>query len=105
MKAKHESRRGAELLAGRVSQPAAAEALDALQPLETTRSREALLNALQTGVGFHNADLSPEERCIVEAAFRRGEVKVLVSTSTLAVGLNLPAQSVFITAEKWRYWA
>ena len=103
VKAKHESRRGAELLAMRVDLPAATEALDALRPLEPTRSRDALLETLAHGVAFHNADLRPEERAIAERAFRTGEAKVMVSTSTLAVGLNLPAQNVFLTADKWRY--
>ena len=103
VKAKHESRRGAELLARRVALPAATEALEALQRLEATRARDSLLETLAAGVAFHNADLAPEERRIVERAFRCGEVKVMVSTSTLAVGMNLPAQNVFLSADKWRY--
>ena len=103
VKSKHESRRGAELLAQRVQLPAAEEALEALRDGEGTRARDCLLDTLSQGVGFHNADLAPEERRIVEEAFRAGEVKVIVSTSTLAVGLNLPARNVFLTAEKWQY--
>lgn len=103
MKAKHESRRWAEHLATRIDLPAAQSAIDALRLLEPTRSRTILLETMARGVAFHNADLAPDERRIVEEAFRSGELKVLVSTSTLAVGLNLPAQNVFITAEKWRY--
>jgi helicase len=103
VRAKHEARRGAELLATRVELPAADTAIEALQHLEATRARDSLLSTLNSGVAFHNADLSPEERRIVEQAFRAGEVKVMVSTSTLAVGLNMPAQNVFLSAEKWRY--
>lgn len=103
VKAKHEARHGAALLAGRVDGPAAEEAMAALRGLERTRARDALLETLAHGVAFHNADLAPPERKVVEAAFRAGEVRVLVSTSTLAVGLNLPAQNVFLSAEKWRY--
>ena len=103
VKAKHESRRGAALLAGRVALPAAHHTVEALRGLEPTRSRAALLDTLNHGVAFHNADLSPDERHCVEEGFRAGEVRLLVSTSTLAVGLNLPAQNVFITPDKWRY--
>ncbi len=103
VKAKHESRRGAELLARRVDLGPARDATAALRGLEATRSRNALLETMNTGVAFHNADLSPEERRIVEQAFRSGEIRVLVSTSTLAIGMNLPAQNVFIAPEKWRY--
>ncbi|MFP4192003.1 MAG: DEAD/DEAH box helicase [Candidatus Hydrogenedentota bacterium] len=103
VKARRESRLGAERLAERLDEPAAAEAIEALRGLESTHSRECLLNTLNSGVAFHNADLAPEERHVVEEAFRRGEVKALVSTSTLAQGLNLPARNVFLSTDKWRY--
>jgi helicase len=103
VKAKHESRRGAELLSHQISAAPASEAIASLRRMEPTRSRDYLLETLNVGVAFHNADLSPEERRIVERAFRSGEVRIMVSTSTLAVGMNLPAQNVFIASEKWRY--
>lgn len=103
VKSRHESRRGAELLAQRIHGEAAAEAIDALRECEPTRSRDCLMETLAQGVGFHNADLSPGERAIVERAFRRGEIRVMVSTATLAKGLNLPAHNVFMIPEKWRY--
>ncbi len=103
VKAKHEARHGAELLAQRVNAPSATHALEKLKDIEPTCARETLETTLASGVGFHSTDLTPEERRIVEAAFRAGEIRVMVSTSTLAVGLNLPARNVFITAEKWCY--
>lgn len=103
VKAKHESRRGAELLAQRLALPAAEHTIARLQALENTHSRDKLLETLANGIAFHNADLSPEERRIVEDGFRQGEIKAMVSTSTLAIGLNLPAQNVFMTSEKWQY--
>jgi ATP-dependent DNA helicase len=103
VKAKHESRRGAELLADRIDLPPSTTAIEELQALEATHSRDALLNTLAHGVGFHNADLSCDERRAVEEGFRRGEVGVLVSTSTLAMGMNLPAQNVFLATDKWHY--
>ena len=47
---------------------------------------------------FHNADLDLTERLEVEAAFtkREGGLRVLISTSTLAWGRNLPARNVVI---------
>ena len=103
VKARHEAWHGAERLAARLNLPAATHALEELRELEATHAREALMQTLSCGVGFHNADLRPQERRLVEKAFRHDEVRVLVSTSTLATGLNLPAQNVFIAAEKWRY--
>ncbi|GMW01740.1 MAG: hypothetical protein AMXMBFR84_28770 [Candidatus Hydrogenedentota bacterium] len=103
VKAKAETRNGAHVLAQRVSSTPASEALVAMQRLEATHSRDMLMETLAHGVAFHNADLSRDERVIVENAFRSGEVKALVATSTLAVGLNLPAQNVFITTDKWQF--
>ncbi len=47
---------------------------------------------------FHNADLDLDERLETEQAFskREGGLRVLVSTSTLAWGRNLPARNVVI---------
>ena len=47
-------------------------------------------------VAFHHAGLSPGDRQIVEELFLSGRIKVLVSTSTLAMGVNLPAHLVII---------
>lgn len=103
VKAKHESRLAAEKIARRLDCRAASKAVAALRELEPTRSRDTLLEILNTGVAYHNADLSPDERRAVEQAFRAGEIRVLVSTSTLAQGMNLPARNVFIFPDKWRY--
>jgi len=35
-----------------------------------------------SGIAFHNSDLSPEEREIVERYFRSGAIRALFSTST-----------------------
>lgn len=103
VRAKHDSRRGADRIAAQTDLPSAERAIAALHALEATRSRDALIAVLEHGVAFHNSDLSPEERHIVEEAFRDGEALIMVSTSTLAVGLNLPARNVFVTTEKWCY--
>jgi len=103
MKSKHECRTGAFTLARSVALPAAEDAIEGLRACESTHSRDALIDTLEHGVAFHNADLSPAERRIVEAAFRKGDARIMVSTSTLAVGLNLPAHNVFIAPDKWQF--
>lgn len=56
-----------------------------------------LSNKGETAV-FHNADLDFTERQEIEKSFkqRSGGLRVLVSTSTTAIGVNLPARNVII---------
>ncbi len=77
-------------------------ALAEMNSLEESVSREMLLQTLQQGVAVHNADLSWEERDIIERYTRQGEIRVLCTTSTLAVGLNLPVKNAVIAPKRWK---
>ena len=59
-------------------------------------SNESLRTLTHDGIAFHHAGLSRGDRSRVETLFRRGAVSVLVSTTTLAWGVNLPARCVII---------
>ncbi|XP_050284269.1 DExH-box ATP-dependent RNA helicase DExH12-like [Quercus robur] len=55
-----------------------------------------LKDLLPYGFAIHHAGLARADRQLVEELFSDGHVQVLVSTATLAWGVNLPAHSVII---------
>ena len=56
----------------------------------------ALQELLPYGFGCHHAGMARVERSTVEELFADGHIQVLVSTATLAWGVNLPAHTVII---------
>jgi replicative superfamily II helicase len=94
----------ARILADRTNLPPVTEALEELTEQEETHAREALRLTLGSAVAFHNADLSREERSLVERHFRTGRIRALFSTSTLAMGMNLPEKNVVLEGQKWHYF-
>lgn len=67
-----------------------------LNELDDSDAIEDLRSCLVSGVGFHTADLTYPERRLVEDAFREGHARALVSTTTLAMGINLPSDVTII---------
>lgn len=100
------SRRACEALAYALAErsfrPRAATTIEQLEREPATCLGAKLIATLDSGVAFHHADLSYRQRRILEEGYRRGEIAVLVSTTTLAMGVNLPAQSVFIDCYKFQ---
>lgn len=93
----------ARMLNERVTLRSAEDAIEELREQEETHAREALLQVLSNSIAFHNSDLSPEERGLVEKHFRSGAIRILFSTSTLAMGLNLPVKNVILDGKRWQY--
>lgn len=52
------------------------------------------------GIACHHAGMLPENRRAVETLFREGRLPILVATSTLAMGVNLPAHLVIVKTTK-----
>lgn len=55
-----------------------------------------LRDVLPYGFGIHHAGMGRPDRQLVEDLFQDGHLQVLVSTATLAWGVNLPAHTVII---------
>ncbi|KAK1140137.1 putative steryl acetyl hydrolase mug81 [Aspergillus melleus] len=57
---------------------------------------EALREALSFGIGLHHAGLVESDRQLAEELFANNKIQILVATSTLAWGVNLPAHLVVV---------
>lgn len=88
----YQGRFGRDLLDGEELERRDAE----FRMLPNLPATDDLREGLQTGVMYHSARLDKEHRQIVEQAYRDGVIRVLVSTATLALGMNLPADFVIV---------
>jgi antiviral helicase SLH1 len=57
---------------------------------------DALREALSFGIGLHHAGLVESDRQLSEELFAANKIQILVATSTLAWGVNLPAHLVVV---------
>ncbi|KAF2402581.1 P-loop containing nucleoside triphosphate hydrolase protein [Trichodelitschia bisporula] len=71
-----------------------------------------LIEALERGIGIHHSGMNRKYRIIVEVLFRKGFLRVIIATGTLALGINMPCKtvmfagdSVFLTALNFRQCA
>jgi helicase len=95
---KSEARSVANYLAATLELPPATDAVARMPSTDASQANGDLTADLRRGVAFHNADLQPIERRIVEEEFRRpnSDLRVIAATTTLAMGINTPASSVII---------
>lgn len=67
-----------------------------LLTIEPTFKNSELKETLKCGVGFYHSGLDFHDRRLLEQLFTMSLIPVLVSTSSLAMGVNLPAHLVII---------
>ena len=67
---------------------------DTSSEINRLKSTQALRQTLPKGIGFHHAGLLPIIKELVEELFGQGLIKVLYTTETFAVGINMPAKTV-----------
>ncbi len=102
LKSKRNCEECAFLFSEKVSLPPSSAAIEALSELENTTLKEGLMLVLQKGIAFHNADLTFDERKVIEHFYLKGEIRAIFSTTTLSLGINLPAKTVFIETQKFQ---
>jgi helicase len=96
------SRRNAEAFAKRAAaaikseDPELTTYAERIQKGAETEMGKSLAACVAKGAAFHHAGLGRPERAVVEEGFRKGLIKCISSTPTLAAGLNLPARRVII---------
>ncbi|WP_369907345.1 DEAD/DEAH box helicase [Vulcanisaeta sp. EB80] len=103
------SRSNTVKLAQQVAQYICNYGVKVIEPRELTKVSNAVIEASQSrllgdelakvikcGVSFHHAGLDMDVRSIIENSFRDRLLKVVVATTTLAAGVNLPARRVII---------
>ncbi|KAI3082951.1 hypothetical protein CBS147353_2546 [Aspergillus niger] len=79
------------------------------QALQQRQVPSWLIDALKRGIGVHHAGMNRKYRQVCEILFRKGYLRVVIATGTLALGINMPCKtvvfagdSVFLTALGFR---
>ncbi len=65
-----------------------------------TKQCRRLASCVKKGIAFHHAGLANKQRELIEESFKKGVVKAIASTPTLAAGVDLPAFRVIIKSLK-----
>ncbi|MBX3359822.1 MAG: DEAD/DEAH box helicase [Phycisphaeraceae bacterium] len=70
---------------------------------EPTESSTLLRSHAEKLVTFHSADLTPDEKVVIESGFAQGLFQVCFATSTLAAGVNFPFRTVIFAKLTYEY--
>lgn len=62
-------------------------------------AEHSLHQVLSKGVSYHHGSLPLEVRTLIEDAISQGQLNILVSTTTMTDGVNLPVKSVVIASQ------
>lgn len=74
---------------------------DLLRRMEKLIGNDAkIMSIFRSGVGIHRGDTPHQVRRIVEEGVRKGVFRIVVSTTTLAEGINLPLKTILIPIAK-----
>lgn len=65
---------------------------DYVKQLGRRNVQQWLIDAVSRGIGVHHAGMNRKYRQVVEILFRKGFLRVIVATGTLALGINMPTR-------------
>lgn len=74
----------------------------AFEGLPETSANTFLAQTLESRIAIHNADLTEEERHIIECHVADGKIDVVFATSTLGAGVNFPFGAAIFS--EWKRW-
>jgi superfamily II RNA helicase len=62
--------------------------------IETDRTAQGMYPLIERGIGYHHAGMLPTLKEVVERLFTSRLLKVIFTTETFALGINMPSRSV-----------
>lgn len=75
------------------------EIADIIKELKYKKIAPNLIDGIRRGIGMHHEGCKKDYRQAVEVLFRRGFLKVVFATGTLALGINMPCRSTIFCGD------
>jgi len=91
-----EAQKWAFCLSSHTNGPRANQAIDEFYQIKDTFSRKNLLILLEKGIAYYNSNLTRKEKKLIETYVRKGEIKVVCATTSLAIEINLTFKNVIL---------
>lgn len=82
-----------------ITKLATSELVEFQSELRSFKVPEWLVCGLERGVGVHHSGMNPKYLQIVEVLFRKGFLRVVLATGTLALGINMPCKTVVFAGD------